>query len=91
MGKVQLENLIIIVVMLFALSVFTGCEEEIHYQEMHVLWAQTWECYQEKELNCGNRGFETEALWLDHYGGIWDVRVDYANRTVGRYHYKPVE
>jgi hypothetical protein len=87
----KIVDFVIIALLLLLLISALGCEEEIHYQEMHVLWAQTWECYQEKELHCGNRGFTTEQEWLEHYGGIWDVRVDYANRTVGKYHFKPVE
>jgi hypothetical protein len=89
--NVKFVNFIIIAVLLFLLFNAMSCEDDDCYTDMHVVELKSWECFQSRGLDCGDIDFPTEEEWLDQYGRVWKVRCEYANMTIGKFHYKPVK
>ena len=87
----KIVNFVIAALLLLLLISALACEDDDCYTDMHVLDLKSWECLQEKGLDCGDDGFSTEKEWLDHYGRVWEVRCEYANMSIGEFHYKPVQ
>jgi hypothetical protein len=90
-SRVRIANFVILAVLLFVLYLFMGCQDDDCYEPMHVVELKSWECFQGRGLDCGDIDFPTEEEWLDQYGRVWEVRCEYANMTIGKFHYKPVK